>query len=101
MNTLSVNLNKHSDYKAKTLRLDLKMNERTNEQTILKRMDQIGLVNYFVITGNHLGANILHSQFTQCNGGSNPTRGCKTGHVSQMWTCGAQLLPIYSDWSQK
>ena len=54
MNTLSVNLNKHSDHKAKTLRLDLKMNERTNEQTILKRMDQIVLVDYFVIAGNHL-----------------------------------------------
>lgn len=52
---------------------------------------------YFVITGNHLGAINIHFQFTQYNGDSNSTSGSKTGKVSQIWTFRAKFLPTYSD----
>lgn len=35
-----------------------------NEQTVLEKTDQIELMNYFVITGNHLEAINPYSQFT-------------------------------------
>lgn len=44
-----------------------------------EKMEQIGLMNYFVITGNHLGAINTHFQFTQYNGGSNPLLAPKLG----------------------
>lgn len=59
------------------------MNKQMNKLS-WEKWNKFGLMNYFVITGNHLGAINTHFQFTQYNGGSNPTPGSKTGHVSQI-----------------